>query len=108
MIAHMPGEPALEMTREQIEHELKQLIIDALKLDETTVDDIDAEAPLESISIGLDSIDVLELAMAVHRRFGVTANGDDEENRRIYASVRSLAEYLEQWQSRGVRLNPRG
>ena len=100
----MPGEPALKLTREQIEAEIKVLLIDALKLDEMDPDSIDSETPLVSAGVGLDSIDVLELAMAVHRRFGVTTGGDDAANQRIYSSVRSLAEYLEQEQARGVRL----
>ena len=102
----MPGDAARKMTREEIEAELKVLIIDALKLDETLPDDIDSEAPLASAGVGLDSIDVLELATAVHRRFGVTTEGDDAANERIYTSVRSLAEFLEQQQAAGVRLLP--
>ncbi|MCA9684016.1 MAG: acyl carrier protein [Myxococcales bacterium] len=102
----MPGDAARKMTREEIERELKVLIIDALKLDETTPDDIDSEAPLASAGIGLDSIDVLELAMAVHRRFGVTSQGDDAANQRIYASVRSLTDFLEEQQAGGARLHP--
>ena len=103
----MPGDAARKMTREQIESELKVLIIDALKLDETVPDDIDSEAPLASAGVGLDSIDVLELAMAVHRRFGITTTeGDDAANQRIYSSVRSLAEFLEQQQANGARLGP--
>jgi acyl carrier protein len=106
MATPMPGDPALKMTRDQIEAEVKQLIIEALKLDETLPDDIDSEAPLASAGVGLDSIDVLELAMAVHRRFGVTTGGDDAANQRIYSSVRSLAEFLEQQQAHGARLRP--
>lgn len=106
MAPHMPGEAVLEMTRDQIEAEIKRLIIDALKLDETLPDDIDSEAPLASAGVGLDSIDVLELAMAVHRRFGVTTGGDDAANQRIYSSVRSLAEFLQQQQAHGARLRP--
>lgn len=102
----MPGEAARKMTREEIERELKVLIIHALKLDETTPEDIDAQAPLASAGIGLDSIDVLELAMAVHRRFGVTGQGDDEANQKIYASVSSLTDYLEEQQASGVALAP--
>lgn len=106
MAKPMPGEPALKMTRDQLEAEIKQLIIEALKLDETSPDDIDSEAPLASAGVGLDSIDVLELAMAVHRRFGITTGGDDAANQRIYSSVRSLAEFLEQQQAHGARLRP--
>jgi acyl carrier protein len=106
MATSMPGDGALKMTRDQLEAEIKQLIIDALKLDETLPDDIDSEAPLASAGVGLDSIDVLELAMAVHRRFGVSTGGDDAANQRIYRSVRSLAEYLELQQAQGARLRP--
>jgi acyl carrier protein len=102
----MPGDAARKMTREQLEVELKALIIDALKLDETLPEDIDSEAPLASAGVGLDSIDMLELAMAVHRRFGITTEGDDAANQRIYTSVRSLAEFLEQQQARGAALLP--
>lgn len=100
----MPGDAARKMTRDEIERELKLLIIDALKLDETTPDDIESDAPLASAGIGLDSIDVLELAMAIHRRFGVTSEGDDEANARIYSSVKSLTDFIEQQQARGVSL----
>ncbi|PRP95227.1 phosphopantetheine-binding protein [Enhygromyxa salina] len=106
IIAPMPGDAARKMTREQLEVELKVLIIDALKLDETSPEDIDSEAPLASAGVGLDSIDMLELAMAVHRRFGITTEGDDAANQRIYTSVRSLAEFLEQQQARGAALRP--
>lgn len=102
----MPGDAARMMNREQIEAELKALIIHALKLDDTVPEEIDSEAPLASAGVGLDSIDVLELAMAVHRRFGVTTEGDDAANQRIYASVRSLAEFLLQQQARGITLRP--
>ena len=106
MAASMPGEGARKMTREQIEAEIKLLIIDALKLNGIEPEDIDSETPLASAGVGLDSIDVLELAMAVHRRFGVTTGGDDTANQRIYSSVRSLAEYLEQEQARGAVFAP--
>ena len=90
----MPGDAARKMTREEIERELKVLIIDALKLDETTPDDIDSEAPLASAGIGLDSIDVLELAMAIHKRYGIKTKADDAQNREIFATVNSLARYV--------------
>ncbi len=103
----MPGEAARKLTRDEIEQELKVLIIDALKLDETTPDDIDSEAELVSAGLGLDSIDVLELAAAVQRRFGLVSEADDQTNARIYASVSSLAEYLEREQTRGTVLAPK-
>ncbi|MFV8749702.1 phosphopantetheine-binding protein [Nannocystaceae bacterium ST9] len=102
----MPGQAARKLTRDEIERELKVLIIDALKLDETTPDDIESDAPLVSAGLGLDSIDVLELAAALQRRFGVVTEGDDQTNARIYASVSSLADYLEAQQARGATLAP--
>ena len=99
----MPGDAARKMTREEIERELKVLIIDALKLDETTPDDIDSEAPLASAGIGLDSIDVLELAMAVNKRYGIKTEADDERNREIFASVRNLAGFIAEHQRAAQR-----
>jgi acyl carrier protein len=103
----MPGQTARKLTRDEIEQELKVLIIDALKLDETTPEEIESEAPLVSAGLGLDSIDVLELAAALQRRFGVVTDGDDQTNARIYASVSSLADFLETQQARGLSLGPK-
>ena len=102
----MSADPAPQLSRDEIERELKRLIIAALGLHETTAEDIDSEAPLAEAGLGLDSIDVLELAMAVHRRFGVATEADDAVNQRIFASVRSLADYLEARQAEGVKLAP--
>jgi acyl carrier protein len=85
---------ATTISADQLELELKQLIIEALKLDDLTVDEIDSEAPLVSEGLGLDSIDILELAMAVQKHFGVRAQADDAENQRIYASVKNLAQFI--------------
>jgi acyl carrier protein len=79
-----------------LEREIKQLIIDALMLEDRTADEIDAAAPLFGEGgLGLDSIDVLELAMALHKRYGVKTKGDDTRNREIFASVRSLAAFVD-------------
>ena len=78
----------------EIEEELKVLIIEALKLEDMSPEDIDVEAPLVGEGLGLDSIDILELAMAVHRKFGVKTESDDAESHRIYASVKNLAAHI--------------
>lgn len=83
-----------ESTRTELEHELKQLIVESLKLDDTAPEDIVSEAPLVGDGLGLDSIDILELAMAIHRKYGVKTGSDDSQNRQVYASVRSLAEFI--------------
>lgn len=75
--------------------EIKALVVDSLMLETVTADDIDPDAPLfGGGGLGLDSIDVLELAMALHKRFGVKTKGDDARNREIFASVRSLAAFV--------------
>lgn len=79
-----------------LETEIKELIIEALMLDDVKVESIDSEAPLFVEGLGLDSIDALELAMAVDKRFGVRIRADDEQNRQIFASVKSLAAYVAQ------------
>jgi acyl carrier protein len=79
-----------------LETEIKQLIIEALMLEDMTVSDIDSEAPLFIEGLGLDSIDALELAMALQERFGVQIQDDPDENREIFASVKSLASFVSQ------------
>jgi len=74
-----------------VEDEVKQLIIDVLQLEDITAADIDADAPLFVDGLGLDSIDALELGVAIHKRYGISLSFDAEEVRRHFASVRSLA-----------------
>lgn len=79
---------------EEFEKEIKQLIIDCLRLENVTVDGIDAAAPLFVDGLGLDSIDALEIGMEIRKRYGVRASGDEAQNRKIFFSVRSLAEFV--------------
>lgn len=80
--------------REDLELEIKQLIIEALMLEDVTPADIDTEAPLFNEGLGLDSIDALDLAMTLEERYGVRGSPDTQENRRRFASVRTLAEFV--------------
>ncbi|MFW5921613.1 MAG: phosphopantetheine-binding protein [Polyangiales bacterium] len=80
--------------QERLEQELKQLIVDALMLDDVTPDQIDSEAPLFVEGLALDSIDALELAIAIDRKYGVKINAEDEGTREIFRSVRSLATHV--------------
>ena len=73
------------------EDDIKRLIVDVLQLEDTTPADIDVEAPLFGDGLGLDSIDALELGVAIQRRYGVVLSANSEENRRHFASVRALA-----------------
>ena len=77
-----------------LESELKQLIIDSLQLEEMTPADIDTDAPLFGDGLGLDSIDALELGLAIRKRYGVQFSADAAESRRQFASVRALADFV--------------
>ena len=75
------------------EAEVARLIVEALHL-ETPPEAIDPEAPLFGEGLGLDSIDALEIALAVSRRYGFQLRSDDERNHRIFASLRALAAHI--------------
>ena len=77
------------------EEDIKQLIIDVLQLEDIAPADIDAPAPLFVEGLGLDSIDALELGVALQKRYGIILSAKAEENRRHFASVRALAEMIE-------------
>ncbi len=79
---------------EALEREVKQLIIDCLRLENVTVDTIDAAAPLFVEGLGLDSIDALEIGMEIRKRYGVKPVADEAENRKHFFSVRSLAQHI--------------
>jgi acyl carrier protein len=79
-----------------LEQELKELIVDSLMLEDVKPAEIESSAPLFVEGLGLDSIDALELAMAIEKRFGVKFQPDDDRNREIFSSVRSLAQYIAQ------------
>lgn len=77
------------------EHELAVLMIDALNIEGTAAIDIDPEAPLFGDGLGLDSIDALELALAISRQYGFQLRADSDENKRIFANLRTLSGYIE-------------
>lgn len=79
---------------EGLEAEIKELIVESLALEDVSPQEIETEAPLFVEGLGLDSIDALELAMALEERYGVTIQDDPEENQRIFASVGSLAGFV--------------
>jgi acyl carrier protein len=76
------------------ELELAQLIVKTLNL-ETPATEIAPEAPLYADGLGLDSIDILEVALAVSQTYGVKLRSDDENNDKIFASLRSLSVYIQ-------------
>ena len=78
-----------------LELEVKQLIIDVLQLEDMTPDDIDSAAPLFVEGLGLDSIDALELGVALQKKYGISLSADSEETRRHFASVQALAAMID-------------
>lgn len=73
--------------------EVAALLVDALNLD-TLAADIDPQAPLYGEGLGLDSIDILEVALVVSKRYGFQLRSDDEQNVRIFSSLASLADHI--------------
>ncbi|UNK42768.1 phosphopantetheine-binding protein [Luteimonas sp. S4-F44] len=80
----------------EAEHALAQLLVESLNLEDVQPADIDPEAPLFNAGLGLDSIDALELALAVSKRYGFQLRSDNDENRKIFASLRALSAHVEQ------------
>ena len=78
------------------ERELAELLVESLNLDGVAAADIDPEAPLFNAGLGLDSIDALELALAISKRYGFQLRSDNDENRKIFASLRALSAHVEQ------------
>ena len=79
---------------EQLEHEIKELIVEALMLEDLSPEEINSDDALFVEGLGLDSIDALELAMAVDKRWGVRLQAGEDENAKIFANVKSLAAHV--------------
>lgn len=77
-----------------LEIEIKKLIVETLMLEDVTPEEIDSVDPLFGDGLALDSIDALELALAIEGRYGVTVQEDAEQNERIFANVRALATFV--------------
>ena len=83
---------AAPQTAEQ--KELAELIVGALNLEGVDPAGIDPDAALFGSGLGLDSIDALELALEISKRYGVQLKADDEDNKRIFGSLRALSDYI--------------
>ena len=77
-----------------LEEDIKKLIIKSLELEDISVDDIEDDAPLFNDGLGLDSIDALELGMAIKKKYNLTLSSDKDENSKIFYSVKTLADYI--------------
>lgn len=79
---------------QELERELKQLLIEVLNLEDLSAEQIDSEAPLFGDGLGLDSIDALELGVAIRKRYDVQIDADSEVTRQHFASIANLARFI--------------
>lgn len=84
------------MTLAPLEAELKLLIIETLELEDISADEIESNEPLFNDGLGLDSIDALELGVALHNRYGIKLESEAEENKAYFASVSALAAMVQE------------
>ncbi|MFT4100824.1 MAG: phosphopantetheine-binding protein [Burkholderiaceae bacterium] len=84
---------------EALEAELAQLLVSSLNL-EMAPEEIDPTGPLYGEGLGLDSIDILEIALVVSKRYGIELRADDDDNKRIFASLRSLGQHVQATRTR--------
>ena len=86
------------MTDQQkaLSDELKTLIIDTLELEDITIDDIVNQDPLFGEGLGLDSIDALELGLAVKKKYNITLNANDEQTKQHFFCVDTLVSFINQ------------
>lgn len=83
------------MVSAALEEEIKELIINSLELEDITKDDIKTDEPLFDEGLGLDSVDALELGMAVKKKYNITLSQVKEENKKYFYSVKTIAEFIE-------------
>lgn len=81
--------------KSETEEQVASLIVESLNLEDVNPEEIDPEAPLFGDGLGLDSIDGLEIALALSKKYGVKLRADDPDNVKIFASLRSLAAYVD-------------
>ena len=83
-------------TQTPAERELAELIVDSLNLPNAQAADIVPDAALFGGELGLDSIDALELSLAISKRYGVSLRSDEGDNKRVFSSLRALAAHIQQ------------
>ena len=84
---------------ELLHNEIKVLIIESLNLEDITNEDIEAEAPLFGDGLGLDSIDALELGLAIKKKYNVVIDADDANTHQHFSSVANLAKFISSQQT---------
>ena len=83
------------MVSAALEEEIKELIINSLELEDITKDDIKTDEPLFDEGLGLDSVDALELGMAVKKKYNITLSQDKKKKKKYFYSVKTIAEFIE-------------
>jgi acyl carrier protein len=86
-------QPAPPVSSNNLEREVADLIVQALNLDISAAE-IASNAPLYGEGLGLDSIDILEIALVVSKQYGIQLRADSEENEHIFRSLRHLSDYI--------------
>ncbi len=79
----------------ELENEIKKLVIESLNLEDLTVDDIKSEEPLFGDKLGLDSIDALELGIALQKKYSLKIKVQDEDVKQHFYSIKTLACYIQ-------------
>ena len=77
-----------------MDNEIKQLIIDIMDLEDISVENIDSDAPLFGDGLGLDSIDALELGVALQKKYGIIIKSDDTMMKQHFSSVTALSKFI--------------
>lgn len=89
----LPPQQAPQVDAHALERQIAQLIVQGLNLP-LTAEQIDPEAPMYGAGLGLDSIDILEIALIVSKQYGIQLRADDQENEQIFRSLRHFAQYV--------------
>lgn len=79
---------------QKLHNEIKTIIIDTLNLEDITPDDIETQAPLFGDGLGLDSIDALELGLAIKNQYGIVLSSESDETKKVFYSVETLANFI--------------
>ena len=82
------------MNKEQLEQELKALIVESLDLEDISAEEIDSTAPLFVDGLGLDSIDALELGIALKKKYQLTLKENGQDSKKHFYSVSTLADFI--------------
>lgn len=82
------------VSQSEFETEIASLLIDALDLEDISADEIDPTEPLFGDGLGLDSIDALEIALAISQRYGIQMKAEEEQTKEAFANLRSLCDFI--------------